>query len=133
MDTREERQPPEVPQPDDEQDEQDEQDEPDDQQPTAIDEPLVIPPQDGADGGEGGEQDDEQGEQADAPDEVPADDPQAAHSAFLKACRERFGQIADPWVHLSDDGLRIWLTEGEHGPILVEQVLPVPPPALTTD
>jgi hypothetical protein len=43
----------------------------------------------------------------------------------LYACwAARFPDVADRWVHQSEDGTRIWLTDGEHGPVLAMVALP---------
>ena len=43
---------------------------------------------------------------------------------FVEDCRRRFPDLVDPWLHADDDGQRLWLSEGEHGPRLAEVVVP---------
>lgn len=47
-----------------------------------------------------------------------------AERAFVEDCRARFADLAAPWLHVSDDGRLMWLTDGEDGPVLAEIVLP---------
>jgi hypothetical protein len=50
---------------------------------------------------------------------------EAAQRAFVEQCRARYPDVADAWLHVSDDGDRLWLTQGEHGPVLAELWLDV--------
>lgn len=50
-----------------------------------------------------------------------------AQRIFVEGCRARFPDLREPWLHQSDDGLRLWLTDGEHGPVLAETTLPPMP------
>jgi hypothetical protein len=49
----------------------------------------------------------------------------ATMKAFVEDCRVRFPDVASPWLHQSEDGTRIWLTDGQDGPVLAMTVLPV--------
>jgi hypothetical protein len=44
--------------------------------------------------------------------------------ALAKDWSARFPDLADPWIHQSEDGTRIWLTDGRDGPVLAMHTLP---------
>jgi hypothetical protein len=51
----------------------------------------------------------------------------ARHAAIRTAVEDwkaRFPDITQAWLHQSEDGRRIWLTDGEHGPVLATHTLP---------
>lgn len=52
----------------------------------------------------------------------------AALRGFVEDCHTRFPDLASPTLHVSDDGTRAWLTDGEHGASLAELALPALPP-----
>jgi hypothetical protein len=49
----------------------------------------------------------------------------AAERAFVECCQRRFPDLTDPWLHVSDDGRRLWLTDGKDGLVLAEAPMPV--------
>lgn len=53
----------------------------------------------------------------------------AAQRAFVQDCVRRFPGVKDPWVHVSDDRSRLWLTDGEDGLMLTMRTLPWAEPA----
>ena len=42
---------------------------------------------------------------------------------FCEACATRYPLLREPWLHLEDNGKRLWLSEGEHGPIIAQRSL----------
>lgn len=48
----------------------------------------------------------------------------AAMRAVVECWQRRFPDLAAPWVHQSEDGTRIWLTDGTDGPVLAMHTLP---------
>ena len=45
--------------------------------------------------------------------------------AVAEDWRARFPDTPQAWLHTSEDGTRIWLTDGKDGPVLAMATLPV--------
>lgn len=53
--------------------------------------------------------------------------------ATVEDWQKRFPDLTDPWLHQSEDGTRIWLTDGRDGPVLAMHTLPATEEEATDD